>query len=127
MLSMSYRFNKQSLVDLAKERGMSAAAVLRRAGVSRNAYYNLINKSSLLPNSVEQIAEVLAVSPEQLIVADNSEEAKIKRKMLFVQKLLKDNPELDSGTSMTTLKLLELSPLQRLEISIRYGKAAASF
>ncbi len=124
---MAVCFDKIQLRKLAKERGLSVCETLRRSGVSRNAYYNLLRKRSLLPKSVELLSETLGVDSEELVMSDTSQETRMARKMLFVQKLVEEDPRIDSGTALTTLKLLEMTSLERLEQSIRYGTAAACF
>lgn len=56
--------------ELCREKGLSLAAMLEEAGVSRNAYYNLSRKESLLPGSVAAIAERLGVEPVELVEGD---------------------------------------------------------
>jgi len=62
---------------------------LYKANVSKTAYYHLIYKETLLPNSVHAIAETLNVRPSVFLEEASPEEEMIRQIMNLKEKVLK--------------------------------------
>jgi transcriptional regulator with XRE-family HTH domain len=56
---------------LAKKNGLSLDSLLKKAGVSKTAYYHLVRSENLLPKSILALARVLGVSPADFIEEAN--------------------------------------------------------
>jgi hypothetical protein len=55
------RLELRKVRRLADERGLTLSGVLRRARVSRNAFYHLARQESVVPRSIRAVATVLGV------------------------------------------------------------------
>ena len=61
------RIAAEKLKELCVLKGMTLSRLLKNAGVSKNAYYSLARKDSLLPKSVLAIANHLGVRPSAFL------------------------------------------------------------
>lgn len=107
---------------LAKLHGCSLNALLRKAGVSKTAYYSLLARASLLPKTVTALAEALSVQPHQLLSWEPAEVAMYRARESRLRQMLKRYPRADRDNVWHTLVLLELRPLQRLEGALRRAR-----
>ncbi len=113
---------QNKLKGLCKTKGLSLRELLHKANVSKTAYYHLIYKETLLPNSVHAIAEALNVRPSVFLEEVNPEEEMIKQIMNLTQKILKKFPKLDRENVRHTLLLLHEAPIERLKRGFRRGQ-----
>ena len=113
------RLSAEKLANLAKKRGIRVSELLRRAGVSRTAYYALARKDELLPKSLESIAAVLGVSPLKFIEEGSRQESRTRFLLRQVDVILKGHPDADRDNVWHTLLLLEEKPIERLRRGLR--------
>ena len=111
---------------LARARGLTLSGALRRAGVSRNAFYHLTRRPTVVPHSVHAVAEVLGVrSSELLDETPPSPDDRAAALLREARKILARNPQSSFENIWHTLWLLELSPAERLHRSLIRGRAAS--
>ncbi len=113
---------QSKLKGLCKTKGLSLRELLYKANVSKTAYYHLIYKETLLPNSVHAIAEALNVHPSVFLEEVNPEEEMIRQIMNLTEKILKKFPKLDRENVRHTLLLMHEAPIERLKRGIRRGR-----
>jgi transcriptional regulator with XRE-family HTH domain len=118
------RLDPDRIHDLARERGYSLAELLRRAGVSRTAYYSLVRRPSVVPKTVRSLARTLGVS-ERRLVREDGEAALPRGKSLLAEAraICRGAPGASFEGVWHALCLLELPPLGRLERSLIRGRA----
>ncbi len=116
------RLNTDFLDGLCRERGMNLSEGLRAAGVSRNAYYTLARKRSVLPGSIERLAEALGVPAASLLTDEPAIPASAKRLMRAIDEVARDHPEIDRDHIRHTLILLDEPPIERLRGALRRGR-----
>ncbi len=116
------RIDLAKLRDLVGKRGLSLNALLARAGVSKTAFYHLVHKSSVLPASLNALAEALAVRPGSFLTEENPDVAKIHRVLALTDRIVADDPKLDRDNVRLTLLLLEEDPVRRLRRSLIRGR-----
>ena len=104
----------QEVARLCKKRGLSLQRLLSQAGVSRNAYYTLARKKSVLPRSLRAVADRLGVRPSALLRDEEDPTAKARRMMERVNRVVRRNPNADPDNVRHTLILLEEEPIERL-------------
>lgn len=115
--------NAEKIKELCLKNGISLKNLLAKAGVSKTAYYNLLYRESLLPNSLHAIASTLEVQPSALLKETDSDEMKIIQIARQTDKIIEKNPHLDRDNVRHTLILLEEEPIQRLRRGLlRAGK-----
>ena len=107
---------------LVKARKTTLSAVLREAGVSRTAYYSLARRSQLLPRSIRSLGATLGVTPAELLEPTPALDA-AERKVARARSVCAGSPDADFRNVWHTLSLLELDPRERLERSLRRGRA----
>jgi transcriptional regulator with XRE-family HTH domain len=61
------KISSEKLKRLCRKKGLSLSRLLQEAGVSRNAYYSLARKDTVLPNSIIAIAARLGVRPSSFM------------------------------------------------------------
>lgn len=104
--------------ELCRERQLSVDGLLRQAGVSRNAYYALARKKSILPRSLRTLAEFLDVSPSAFLAAESSPGEKSRELVARVEQIVRRHPEADPDNIRHTLLLLREEPADRLKRAI---------
>ena len=121
--TLAYMYLVQSkLKELCKTNGLSLQELLYKANVSKTAYYHLIYKETLLPNSVHAIAKTLNVRPSVFLEEANPEEEMIRQIMNLTEKILNKFPKLDRENVRHTLLLLHETPIERLKRGLRRGQ-----
>ena len=99
---------------LCARRGTNLSALLRDANVSRNAFYTLSRKPSVLPRTVRALAAGLGVQPSAFLKEDPSpvEEARLLIKQIdTIERRSKIH---DRDNVRHTLLLLREKPIDRL-------------
>lgn len=120
------RISEKKLKKILNNSGLKLKDVLEKSGISKTAYYSILHKDTVLPNSVHAIANVLQVSPLRFLEDRFNEEKKAKRLLKNVEKILKKYPHVDRDNIRHTLLLLNEPPLERLRRSLRRGQARHS-
>lgn len=108
------RFSIARVREHCRRRGESLSEMLRRAGVSRNAFYSLARRGSLLPGSLLRVGEALETQPENLVEAEDSKVDSMRRLLAKAEAIAKQNPGADFDTIRHVLLLLRKDPLERL-------------
>lgn len=120
------KLNSERLRQLARERGLSLSAALRRAGVSRTAYYSLVRRESVLPNSIHALARELGVSPIEFLHSERWSHPDRARSLLEeARTICAEHPEASFENVWHTLNLLDMPPEERLNRSLLRGRATS--
>lgn len=109
------RIAPDKLKTLCKKKRQNVKMLLNSAGVSRNAYYSLARKNSVLPGSIIALAKHLDVQPSAFLEEERNSVRKAKQLLVRLDRIMKDHTKADRDTVRHTLLLLEEKPLNRLE------------
>lgn len=112
----------QSLKKIIKNNGLDIKSVLKKAGVSKTAYYSLVKKESVLPGSILAIAKVLQVKPTAFLENESASERKMKRGLKKLENIMKKYPCHERENIWHTLLLLQEKPIERLRRGLRRGQ-----
>ncbi len=96
--------------------------LLQEAGVSRNAYYSLARKDTVLPNSLIAIAARLGVKPSSFLDEEDLDSARFTRLLAEVEQVLSRHRQADRDNVRHTLLLLQEKPIERLRRSLTRGQ-----
>jgi transcriptional regulator with XRE-family HTH domain len=116
------KISPEKVESLCRERGASVGQVLREAGVSRNAFYTLARKESVVPQSLVRLAEGLGVSVSALLEDVLSPEERMQRLAAQVDRIARRHKGVDRDNIRHTLLLLEEQPIERLRRALRRGR-----
>jgi transcriptional regulator with XRE-family HTH domain len=115
------RIAAEKLRELCQLNGMTLSRLLENAGVSKNAYYSLARKDTVLPKSILAIANHLGVQPSAFL-----EEAPEEDRWAFLLEELEwiaaRNRHADRDNIRHTLLLLEDPPIERLRRALTRGQ-----
>ena len=112
---------------LARARGLTLSEALRRAKVSRNAFYHLARRPTVIPRSVHALGAALGVASSALLEeASPSLDDRAAALLREARKIHARNPQCSFDNIWHTLWLLEVSPAERLHRSLIRGHATAS-
>ena len=109
------RVATERLREIARSRGLTLAALLQRAGVSRNAYYSLARRDSVLPRTLRLLARSLGVSESELV-------EDVPDMVVRSRRICAESPEASFENVWHTLALLEMEPIERLNRSLTRGR-----
>lgn len=98
------------------------ARLLTESGVSRNAFYSLARKDSVLPNSIRAIAARLGVRTSDFLQDEDVRIAKASLLLRKVDKITGKYPDVDRENAKHTLLLLEEEPVERLRRALIRGQ-----
>ncbi len=115
------RLSAEKLKELGRARGLSLKELLDQSGVSKTAYYHLLSKDSVLPRSIQALAETLGVKASSFLT-EESEEERIRNIGLFTDAIVAHRPNLDRDDIRHTLLLLEEEPIERLRRALIRGR-----
>ena len=118
------RFSAERVRELAAARGISLSALLREAGVSRNAFYSLARRESTFPKSVHRIADALGVAAAEMFEPAAGPSNDVLRLVAEARRITTELPDIDFENVWHTLLVLRETPVQRLRRSLRRGRAA---
>jgi transcriptional regulator with XRE-family HTH domain len=107
---------------LCRERRLSLNQMLKDAGVSRNAYYSLMRKNSILPRSIHAIAQKLCVPPSALLTEESIQLAKAEQILKQVRTITRQYQKADPDNIRHTLVLLQDKPIDRLKRALLRGQ-----
>ena len=119
------RLSSARVRRLSLDRGESLSAVLRRAGVSRTAFYSLARRGTVLPKTVLALAKTLGVSPSAILESPAPESASDPTMRLREAQSIVQRTGASFENVWHTLCLLDLDPLERLNRSLIRGRATA--
>jgi transcriptional regulator with XRE-family HTH domain len=103
-----------SLKKRCGAKGLPLGEALRRAGVSRTAYYSLTRKESVLPQSIVRLARFLEVAPSELLRDGIAEAGHVRELREQAERIRRKSPGCDGDVIFRTLQNLELPPVERL-------------
>ncbi len=112
------RLSAKKLEALREAEGLSLNALLKESGVSKTAYYHLLNKESVLPKSIEALAAALGVKPAAFLDDRNDAKTRMIRLLKRVESIHRDDPTLDRENIRHILVLLDEKPIERLRRSL---------
>ena len=117
------RFNARAVKDVARLQGLTLSEALRRAGVSRTAFYSLTRRSSAVPATVTSLARALGVPTSRLLQESagcvQGRGVNLERE---ARHILSRNRRSEFANLWHTLNLLELTPAERLARSLVRGR-----
>ena len=112
------RLSGKNITILCRAHGLSLNALLKRAGVSKTAFYHLLYKESVLPRSIEALAAVLGVRASVLLDEADQESRRAVRLLEEVDRIAGSDLSVDRDNVRHTLLLLEEKPIERLQRSL---------
>ena len=109
--------------SICRENGSSIGSMLRGAGVSRNAFYSLARKRSVVPRSLIRIANYLGVSMSELLEESFTPTERMISLIAETDRITEKHSEADRDNVRHTLILLEDKPIDRLRRALRRGRS----
>ena len=108
---------------LCGKRNVTTGQMLNRANVSRNAFYSLARKKSVVPRSVVRLADYLGVTVSDLLEETPTPKERFRNIVLETERILKKHKDADYDNVRHTLLLLDEKPIDRLRRAIRRGRS----
>ena len=118
------RVSVARIQELCRERGTTLTALLASAGVSRNAFYTMARRESVLPRSLRAICTRLGATEDALLTSDNRETEAMKALLAEARLIADRGGAVDYDNVRHTLLLLRERPLDRMRRAL--GRAPAS-
>jgi transcriptional regulator with XRE-family HTH domain len=112
------RLSEDNIKNLSRARNLSLNALLKRASVSKTAFYHLLHKESVLPRSIDALAETLGVRASALLEENDRKSSRALRLLEEADRIAGSDPSLDRDNVRHTLLLLEEKPIERLRRSL---------
>jgi hypothetical protein len=123
----SMNLAKDKVAELCRQKGISLSALLKNAGVSRNAYYSLTRRDSILPKSIIAITDELGVPPGKILEEGATRDKLACQLADNVAMVMREHPDSDPDNVRHTLLLLQEQPLDRLRRALTRGQGAAAY
>lgn len=108
------RISPDKLKALCEKKQQNLKLLLHNAGVSRNAYYSLARKNSILPKSIIAIANQLDVQPSVFLEEESHIQQKAQLLLETLDRIMKRHKKADRENVRHTLLLLQEKPIDRL-------------
>lgn len=108
------RLSGDNIKKLCGVQNLSLNALLKCAGVSKTAYYHLIDKESVLPRSIDALAAALGVRSSALLEEADRKSRGALRLLEKADRIAGSDPSMDRDNIRHTLLLLEEKPIERL-------------
>ncbi len=118
------KLDAEAAKKIARQQGLTLGGALRRARVSRTAFYSLARRPSVVPRTVIALARALGVAPSRLLrestltVRDRAEDL-----VREARRIRSRSPRAEFANLWHTLNLLEMTPAERLARSLARGRA----
>ena len=116
------KISTQELKRLCLKQGLSLNQLLKEAGVSKNAYYSLVRKDTVLPNSIIAIADRLGVKPSSFMEEASRELERSVSLLEDVERITRRHKHADRDNVRHTLILLQERPIERLRRALTRGQ-----
>lgn len=116
------RLNRIKIREICDRHGISVAEMLQEAGVSRNAFYSMARKETVLPRSVEMVAEELGVPVSAILDETVTPSERIRSLAGEARRIAAGCNEADFDNIRHSLLLLDEKPLDRLRRALRRGR-----
>ncbi len=120
---INMKLSLKKIETLCGKRNMNTGEMLDCANVSRNAFYSLARKKSVVPRSVVRLADYLGVSVSDLLEETPTPAERIRNIILETERVLKKHNDADYDNVRHTLLLLDEKPIDRLRRAIRRGRS----
>ncbi len=117
------RLSLNKVESLCKKQNIRIGEMLQKAGVSRNAFYTLARKKSVVPQSLIRIADHLGVSVSDLLDETFTPTERIKFIIAESERILKRHSDAERDNIRHTLLLLDEKPIERLRRALRRGRS----
>jgi len=104
--------------SVCRARGCTVTGALARAGVSRNAFYSLARRDSILPRTLRALSAGLGVEPDALLTRDDRRTEEMKSVLAEVETIVRRNRGVDRGNVRHALLLLRRKPIDRLRMAL---------
>jgi transcriptional regulator with XRE-family HTH domain len=108
--------------SLCMQRNTNIAQMLREAGVSRNTFYTLARKDSVVPRSLIRVAESLGVSISDVLDGAVTPTERVMSIIAETDRISKRHKDVDRDNVRHTLLLLDEKPVERLRRALRRGR-----
>ena len=109
----------EKIKEVCAANGISLRTLLRKAGVSRSAYYHLIQSPTLIPASIHKISQALNISVRDIVTSGTLEEEQYRCRLDRLDMAMRQYPKLNRENVWHALVLLELEPIERLRGALR--------
>ena len=116
------RIKSDAIKDLCRQWGWTLNDLLKKAGVSRTAYYALTRKDNILPKSIQCIAKEMNVSPSEILLDTDKEIREMRELYEKAQVVSRQYPKVNIENVMHTFLMLKKTPLERLRKGLLRGK-----
>ncbi len=116
------KISSEKLKRLCLKHGLSLNQLFREAGVSKNAYYSLVRKDTVLPNSIIAIADRLGVKPSSFMEEASLEVERSLSLLEDLRRIMRRHKQADRDNVWHTLILLQQKPIERLRRSLTRGQ-----
>lgn len=117
------RLSLSKIESLCGHHDIGIGEMLMNAGVSRNAFYSLARKKSVVPRSLIRIADRLGVSVSELLDDSLTPTARMKNLIAETERILKSHGDAEFDNVRHTLLLLDEKPIHRLRRALRRGRS----
>ena len=116
------RLDVTAIRDRCRRRGTNISGLLRQAGVSRNAFYSLARRDSVVPRSLKAIADSLGVPVTRLLTDAGAPAARMQDLLRTAERIARSHPPADRDNIRHTLLLLDERPVERLRRALRRAR-----
>jgi lambda repressor-like predicted transcriptional regulator len=117
------KISREKVEALCRKRGTSVAAMLGEAGVSRNTFYTLARKDSVVPQSLIRVAEQLGVPVSSLLDDVLTPGQRMAGLIAESNRIATRHRATERDNVRHTLLLLEEKPIERLRRALRRGRS----
>jgi hypothetical protein len=119
------RLSLERIRQHCSQRGLSISQLLVEAGVSRTAFYSLLRRASVVPESVSAIAATLGRTELDLLETGTPADAQARGRLRRARKICRADSSLAFENVWHTLIMIQRCPRERLEGSLRRGRGIA--
>jgi lambda repressor-like predicted transcriptional regulator len=116
------KLDVEKVKSLCRKRGTSLQALLQEAGVSRNAFYTLARKKSIVPQSIVTLAEQLEVPVSSVLDKGPTPKTRLMALVYEAHRTAAQHQDADPDNIRHTLILLDEKPVERLRRALRRGR-----
>ncbi|MBI4824823.1 MAG: hypothetical protein HY807_00160 [Nitrospirae bacterium] len=116
------RISLEVIKDKCRQQNITLSELLKRAGVSRNAFYSLAREEFVLPKSIRAVAKSLNVSPSEFLTEDTPEMEKMKLLLNKVDEIAGKYKNIDRDNIRHTLLLMREPPIECLRRALTRGR-----
>lgn len=104
----------EHLKNICAKQDLTLSELLLSAGVSRNTFYTLARQESILPKSIQTIANHLQIPSSSFLIDEGSDTQKGLNLIKEVQNITLRHAQVDPDNIRHTLILLGEKPVERL-------------